>query len=271
MLKKYKNKQEYLSKIEKFYTTNPKHVAGYFHEKIAEEIIRKLEPKNKKILDVGCGVGRLIWQINSLYPKNKFYGADITKNNIKTAKKNIKYAQFIVSDAENMPFKDNYFDIIFCTDSLEHFYSINNSLKEFNRILKDKGLLIICSPNYLNIIGLIKITFEALYISKPRSFSIDVFEQENENLVTYLNLKEKLEKNNLEIIGMKSLNFIQACIPGYDFFLDRMCSLHTSKKLRLIGKIGAKIYRFSKKVNRIIERLPILKYASSQIIYITKK
>ena len=52
---------------------------------------------------------------------------------------------------EGIPMQDKAADIIICQEGIEHFSDQFKSLKEFNRILKNGGSLIITTPNYSNL------------------------------------------------------------------------------------------------------------------------
>ncbi len=97
--------------------------------------------KNLKILDVGCGSGILL---ENLEKYGETYGIDSSKEAINLCKKrglkNIK-----LTSAGKLPFKNNYFDLITAIDLLYH-KKIKNDLKvikEMKRILKPKGRLVI--------------------------------------------------------------------------------------------------------------------------------
>lgn len=59
-----------------------------------------------------------------------------------------------VCDAANMPFEDNYADIIICSEMLEHVPNPVAILKEMKRVLKPGGTLYICVPFSEHIHGL---------------------------------------------------------------------------------------------------------------------
>lgn len=271
MVLKYKNKEEYLKRIEKFYSSNLDCVIGYLHECLLREILDKFELKNKRILDVGCGFGNLIGEIKKIYPKNEFYGVDISRKNIKIARKNVRGVKFSVSDAEILGFKDSYFDILFCGDTIEHVYNIENALSEFNRVLKKNSLLVICVPNYFNLIGIIKLFLERLYICKKDSFSINLFKQENEKFVTFYSLKKNLEKNNFRVESVKPFNIIQGFMPYYDIIIHKLCLLYDSERFRFFGELGSQLYSLTIKINRYLEKIYLSKSIASQVIYTCKK
>lgn len=49
-------------------------------------------------------------------------------------------------DGSTIPFEDNKFDSILCTEVLEHVFNIDELLKEFNRVLKVDGIALITTP-----------------------------------------------------------------------------------------------------------------------------
>jgi SAM-dependent methyltransferase len=52
---------------------------------------------------------------------------------------------------EGVPLNDDYADFVICQEGIEHFSDQFKALKEFNRILKKNGSLIITTPNYSNL------------------------------------------------------------------------------------------------------------------------
>jgi ubiquinone/menaquinone biosynthesis C-methylase UbiE len=52
----------------------------------------------------------------------------------------------VLGDAQNMPFKDESFNSIYSTQAFEHFYNIDEVIKECYRILKPEGLILVDVP-----------------------------------------------------------------------------------------------------------------------------
>jgi ubiquinone/menaquinone biosynthesis C-methylase UbiE len=105
--------------------------------------------KDKIVLDCASGEGI---GMNILCKTAKtVYGVDIDENTFKTARENIKYDNAIlnVGSATELPFSDNYFDIITSMETLEHIPQKlqEKCIEEFYRVLKPNGLLIISTPN----------------------------------------------------------------------------------------------------------------------------
>lgn len=102
--------------------------------------IRGLVKNGDKILDIGCGEGK-IWE---LFPNMDVYGIDMSQGNLKKARKFLKPT---LGSAEKLPFKDKTFDLVVASEILEHLISPDKTFKEINRVLKPRGNAIITFPN----------------------------------------------------------------------------------------------------------------------------
>ena len=103
-------------------------------------LIEKYIKKNDKILDVGVGLGRLMAKINKDVEK---FGVDIDINQLIKSKDSVNVC---LSKAEEMPYIDDLFDLIVCTDVLEHVIDLNSTIKNIIGCLKPDGKLIIRVP-----------------------------------------------------------------------------------------------------------------------------
>lgn len=112
-------------------------------------LIAKAIPSGKglKILDAGCGEGHLIERLNYKNNKNLYYGIDITKIALKKAKKRCPYARLKMMDLKKINFHEEYFDIIICTEVIEHIPEYKIVIEELKRVLKKEGYLILTFPN----------------------------------------------------------------------------------------------------------------------------
>ena len=117
----------------------------HFWFKGRQDLIKRFIPNEKiKILDVGCASGG---NLKSLDPKHDLYGIDLSKEAIKTAKER-DLKNVFVANAENFPFKDNEFDLIICSDLLEHVKDDQIVLNEIYRVLKKDGKAVIGVPAF---------------------------------------------------------------------------------------------------------------------------
>jgi len=88
---------------------------------------------NSRILDIGCAKGYLLKEFKDLLPKSKLYGVDISEYAISNGHKSIK-DNLIIANANNLPFKKNFFDLTISINSLHNILSLNELKKSFKDI-----------------------------------------------------------------------------------------------------------------------------------------
>ncbi|NQU82939.1 MAG: methyltransferase domain-containing protein [Parcubacteria group bacterium] len=109
---------------------------GINRQDLNKEFLENI-PKDIKILEVGANVGS---QLDGLQKMGfeKLYGVDINRDSIETAKNNLKGVDIILASASDLPFKDNYFDLVFTSGVLIHISpdNIKTAMKEITRCSK---------------------------------------------------------------------------------------------------------------------------------------
>ena len=114
----------------------------------------QLQPGDR-LLDLGCGEGR---HVISAYVEGEItaIGVDLCLDDLKTAQQ--KAQDYLESDQQqkafglanadalNLPFADNSFDKVICSEVLEHIPDYAGALKEIQRILKPGGLFCASVP-----------------------------------------------------------------------------------------------------------------------------
>ena len=117
--------------------------------------LKKYDLKNDGVLlDVGCGEGRHIFGVMQDYPLMKCIGIDMDHESIKIAEEGYDYfksishagAEFLKGSAYNIPFPDNFFDLVICSEVLEHLHEYNDAVREMHRVLKPGGKLYASVP-----------------------------------------------------------------------------------------------------------------------------
>ena len=95
------------------------------------------------LLDVGCGTGFLI-DLLAKRKNAKYCGVDLSDGMIRVAKgKAIHGAEFIVGSAERLPYPDECFDIVTCSQSFHHYPNPEKAMREARRVLKPGGFYIL--------------------------------------------------------------------------------------------------------------------------------
>ncbi|MBI5414209.1 class I SAM-dependent methyltransferase [Candidatus Peregrinibacteria bacterium] len=115
------------------------------------EVLFAATPKNAKILDIGCGNGRLV----PLFLKKncEVFGGDISEKLLGIAQKKYPAAHFQKVDFSDLPFADETFDEVWSVASFHHIPTEKKRLRalsEMCRVLKPKGEVIIIVWNLWN-------------------------------------------------------------------------------------------------------------------------
>ncbi|MBF0302604.1 MAG: class I SAM-dependent methyltransferase [Desulfamplus sp.] len=115
-----------------------------------------------KVLDIGCGEGRhtaKAWE----FPEIFCIGADRAYKDLVVSQDKLKLHQELsgiskldngsewalsAADITRLPFGDNSFDVIICSEVMEHIYEEEKALEELKRILKPGGQLALTVPRY---------------------------------------------------------------------------------------------------------------------------
>lgn len=100
-----------------------------------------------KLIDIGCGDGYLLKEIAKDFPQIDLFGIDLSENRVETAKKFAPIAVLKTGDAQDIPFEDETFDIVVCSEVIEHCPDDMKVLAELYRILKTNSFLILTVPN----------------------------------------------------------------------------------------------------------------------------
>jgi len=102
--------------------------------------------ENPRILDYGCGWGRITRLLAILSDDENIYGVDVDNRLISSAKKFAASLTFSeIQSMGTLPFGDDGFDLIFATSVFSHLSekSAISTLSELIRVLKPNGKLII--------------------------------------------------------------------------------------------------------------------------------
>jgi len=146
--KKVKKIYDNLSKI-----YDQQRVKDYFQNTL-KTVLKYIQKSKSKILDIGCGTGMYAVELSNM--GYNVIGTDFSEDMIKkakiNAKKNKSKANFFVHDAEKQLPKQISkvkFDLILFNSSWEFLPNPTSALKILKNNLKDKGIILIITPNPL--------------------------------------------------------------------------------------------------------------------------
>ena len=113
-------------------------------------------PPGSKVLDVGCGEGRHIFGILNEFEDVYCYGLDQDIPSLDKCKEGLEFFKeldlngtvFQQGSIYQLPFKENFFDLIICSEVLEHLDDYHAAIDEIYRVLKPGGKFLSSVPSY---------------------------------------------------------------------------------------------------------------------------
>lgn len=211
--------------------------------KFVMDFYRFPEARHKKVLDVGCGPGWVTY--NYAVNGARIYSSDLTSVAIELARtflaKDKLSACFFVSDAEHIPCRSDYFDIVSCDGVLHHTPGTQQGIREIYRVLKPRGRAVI-SLYYRNI-----------FLRRP----------------FFIFLKIALRIMNVRLHGIKKIPLtltVEEFAKLYDGMGNPLGKLYPKRQCRkmLSGAgfriVRSKVYYFPRRFFPFQERLPLFLY-----------
>jgi SAM-dependent methyltransferase len=104
-----------------------------------------------RVLDVGCGVGRLM--LRMARRGCRVTGVELIRADLRSARRLLgevwQQVELIEGDGGRLPFADESFDFVTCTETLEHVADYGLALRELTRVLRPGGNLAVSVPDTL--------------------------------------------------------------------------------------------------------------------------
>ncbi len=104
------------------------------------EICRKYLRDGQRLLDVGCGTGRLLGYFSGV----ERYGIDISVAMAKMCRNS--GIEACMGNVQELPYASESFDMVVCTDVLEHVFDLYKTISEILRELKKGGVAVLRTP-----------------------------------------------------------------------------------------------------------------------------
>jgi ubiquinone/menaquinone biosynthesis C-methylase UbiE len=112
-------------------------------QKIVEQILQHSSLDKKRVLEVGCGDGRITVLLSGI-PK-ELIAIEPDEDKINEARKKVTGVDFQAGSGEELKFPDEFFDVIIFTLSLHH-QDGKAAISEARRVLKTDGVILVIEP-----------------------------------------------------------------------------------------------------------------------------
>lgn len=115
-------------------------------------------PQPDAILDVGCGTGRLLGSTQRRFPEAKLFGVDAAIEMVRQAQTSnpggaIRFQQAV---AEELPFPNGSFDLVFSTMTFHHWSDQGRGIAEVARVLRPGGRWLLAEFVASGFVGLVR-------------------------------------------------------------------------------------------------------------------
>jgi SAM-dependent methyltransferase len=115
--------------------------------KMADQISKAFKYTSMNILDAGCGTGL---NLKYLQTCGCSIGLDISEDALRFSR--IRgLPSLVCGSADRLPFKNNVFDLVLALDVIEHIEDDKSAIKEFYRVLRTGGSLIVTVPAFMSL------------------------------------------------------------------------------------------------------------------------
>ncbi|RMG83689.1 MAG: class I SAM-dependent methyltransferase [Chloroflexi bacterium] len=103
---------------------------------------------SERVLDVGSGTGSYHKALQMRYPDIRYFGIDNSWGMLQKHPAN--GYRMVNGDAHKLPYADNSFDIVMANHMMYHLTDIDTAIREFKRVLKPEGLLMVATNSLHN-------------------------------------------------------------------------------------------------------------------------
>lgn len=183
---------------------------SFYQSRIWRRAVRKaVNPKaGQRILDMAAGTGTSSMAL--LVPGGEVVAADFSKGMLEEGKRRYPKLSFVFADAMKLPFSEGEFDTVTISFGLRNVQDHKTALREFHRVLKPGGKLVVCE--FSRVRGILG----ALYRFYLRNLLPLVARLVSSNPAAYSYLSESIEawpdqeqlKQDIRSAGFQNVKFV---------------------------------------------------------------
>ncbi len=182
--------------MEKFYVSK-----GDFYFSEARNDLISLMPQKpeNRVLEIGSGKGGTLMSLKNNQLAQEVVGVELMEME-DSYQQAPEIDKMIIGDIESMeiPYPENYFDVILCGDVLEHLHDPWAVLKKLHSLLKPGGKVIISLPNIREFNAMVKIFVRGDFTYTDSG----TFDETHLRFFCKRNMKALVESCGLDLVSM---------------------------------------------------------------------
>jgi 2-polyprenyl-3-methyl-5-hydroxy-6-metoxy-1,4-benzoquinol methylase len=130
-----------------------------WHEQVLR-YLRRDDVGGRDVLEIGCGRGELAVRLAAMTPRpRRLVGADFAQSAVRLGAQRARETSragvsWMVADAQAIGLPAASFDTVISCETIEHLVDPVGALREFHRLLRPGGRLVLTTPNYMGVFGL---------------------------------------------------------------------------------------------------------------------
>lgn len=199
-------------------------------QELLENIISNIPYQSvSRALDLGSGCGANLKVLSKYFPS--VVASDISVRILEESRQSLESAKYVVSDVEDLPFLAESFDVVVSTEVLEHIPNLEQAVRESWRVLRKGGYLIVSTPNYNNLLGIVKWCKDL--VSKTRTW--DPWGAHTGGLERFMTptTVHRVLKKDFKILEKRGLDYFQSWL----FFLKPLRRYYGRFLFMRMGKV----------------------------------
>lgn len=175
----YKNNASYLKKVKKKTLSSKRKVAR----------LKPLAP-GRKLIDIGCSIGCVVEAAHQLGFEAS--GVDLSADAIEAAKQLFPHCQFGTEDTKALIQQGNLYDVIYCSEVVEHLIDPVDFFNDIYQLLNSGGIIYLTTPD-IGHFSVPKDLKKWRHLSPPEHIS----------LFTKKSMRHAIELANLEVVKFR--------------------------------------------------------------------
>jgi len=112
---------------------------------VAQNIADQYELRSgQRVLDVGCGMAHLLYELTQIVPGIEVYGIDISQYALEHAKEEVR-SRLRWGEAHNLSFEDDSFDLVLSITTLHNLevFHLKRAIQEIQRVSKKNSYIVV--------------------------------------------------------------------------------------------------------------------------------